>query len=153
MLIVFMLLALLAGVALSTQTAINAQLAKGLGNQPLMATFVSFVVGSALLFVICLWKADWQTTWQNAAHISVWKWLGGLLGAGFVFTTVMLAPRLGITPMLFLVMIGQLVCAALIDHHGWIGMPVRPVQIWHIAGLAVMGAGLLLYFYGGKWFS
>ena len=153
MMIVLMALALVAGAALSSQTAINAQLAKSVGGQPLVATFISFVVGSVPLLLICLWKADWQSAFQSVPHIAAWKWTGGILGAGFVFTIVMLAPRLGITPTLFLVMFGQLFAAALIDHYGWLGMSVRPLQLWHMVGLAVMALGLLCFFFGQKFFG
>ena len=67
MMIVLMALALVAGAALSSQTAINAQLAKSVGGQPLVATFISFVVGSVPLLLICLWKADWQSAFPKRA--------------------------------------------------------------------------------------
>lgn len=153
MIIFFMALALLAGAAMSAQTAINARLAEGLGGQPLMATFISFVVGGVLLLCICLWKSDWQAVWQGLPHIAVWKWLGGVLGAGFVFTVVMLAPRLGITPTLFLIMFGQLCAAVMIDHYGWLGMSIRPLHLWQGIGLLVMALGLLCFFYGNRLFG
>ena len=40
--------------------------------------------------------------------------------------------------MLFFIIIGQLITAAVIDYFGLIGMPVRPFQIWQVLGLLVM---------------
>ncbi|MDO4641217.1 MAG: DMT family transporter [Neisseria sp.] len=149
----FVLMALAAGAALASQAAINSQLAKGLLVQPLVAATVSFAVGTVVLLILCLWKADLAGAWQQMPHQSWWKYLGGALGAGFVFTTVLLAPKLGITNMLFFVIIGQLLTAAVIDHFGLIHMPVRPLQIWHLAGLLVMAAGLGLFFFGRRLFG
>ena len=42
------------------------------------------------------------------------------------------APKLGITAMLFFIIVGQLITAATIDHFGLIGMPIREVNIHEI---------------------
>lgn len=147
----FILMALAAGAALASQAAINSQLAKGLLVQPLVAALVSFAVGTLALLLLCLWKADLTGAWQQLPQQPWWKYQGGLLGAGFVFTTVFLAPKLGITQMLFFIIIGQLLTAAVIDHFGLIGMPVRPIQMWQLLGLVVMALGLMLFFFGRRW--
>lgn len=86
-------------------------------------------------------------------QLSFWKLLGGVLGAGFVFTTVFLAPKIGIGNMLFFIIIGQLLTAATIDHFGLLGMNVRPLSPHQILGLIIMACGLGVYFFGGKWFQ
>lgn len=121
--------------------------------QPLVAATVSFATGTLVLLILCFWKADLAGAWQQMPQQAGWKYLGGALGAGFVFTTVLLAPKLGITNMLFFIIIGQLITAAVIDHFGLIGMPVRPFQIWQLLGLLVMAAGLALFFFGRRWFA
>ena len=67
-----------------------------------------------------------------------------------MFTTVLLAPKLGITAMLFFIIIGQLLSAATIDHFGLIGMPVREVNGIKLIGLAIVVLGLVFYFFGDK---
>lgn len=147
------LTALLAGMALASQSAINSQLAKGLLGQPLVASAISFAIGTVVLFVICLWKADLSGAWQHLPEQAWWKWVGGILGAWFVFTIVYLAPKIGMTNMLFFVIVGQLLMAAVIDHFALFGMPIRPLELWHILGLLVMALGLGLFFFGKRWFS
>ena len=149
----YLLMALAAGAALASQAAINSQLAKGLLVQPLVAATVSFATGTLVLLILCFWKADLAGAWHQIPQQAGWKYLGGALGAGFVFTTVLLAPKLGITNMLFFIIIGQLITAAVIDHFGLIGMPVRPFQIWQLLGLLVMAAGLAIFFFGRRWFA
>ncbi|KPN73735.1 DMT family transporter [Neisseria sp. 74A18] len=149
--VIFICMALAAGAALAVQAAINSQLAKGLLVQPLVAATVSFAVGTILLLALCVWKADLSGAWQQMPQQPWWKYLGGLLGAGFVFTTIFLAPKLGITNMLFFVIVGQLLTAAVIDHFGLIGMAARPFHIWHVLGLLMVGLGLAVFFFGRRW--
>ena len=65
-----------------------------------------------------------------------------------VFITVVLAPKLGITAMVFFIMIGQLLTATSIDHFGLIGMPVREITTAKFIGLIIIGCGLTFYFFG-----
>ena len=150
MFFVYLIVALAAGVALATQSAINTQLAKAMSGEAVIATFISFAVGTIILFFIASVKTD---LWGNLSAIPSqprWKLIGGVLGAIVVFTTVLLAPKLGITAMLFFIIIGQLITATTIDHFGLIGMPIREVNITKFIGLIIVGFGLVFYFFGDK---
>ena len=88
MFFVYLIVALAAGVALATQSAINTQLAKAMSGEAVIATFISFAVGTIFLFFIALAKTD---LWGNLSTIPSqpwWKLIGGVLGAVVVFTTV-----------------------------------------------------------------
>ena len=150
MFFVYLIIALAAGVALATQSAINTQLAKAMSGEAVIATFISFAVGTIVLFFIAWVKTD---LWGNLSTVPSqpwWKLIGGILGAVVVFTTVLLAPKLGITAMLFFIIIGQLITATTIDHFGLIGMPIREVNITKFIGLIIVGFGLVFYFFGDK---
>ena len=150
MFFVYLIIALAAGVALATQSAINTQLAKAMSGEAVIATFISFAVGTIVLFFIAWVKTD---LWGNLSAIPSqpwWKLIGGVLGAIVVFTTVLLAPKLGITAMLFFIIVGQLITAATIDHFGLIGMPIRAVNITKFIGLIIVAFGLVFYFFGDK---
>ena len=150
MFFVYLIIALAAGVALATQSAINTQLAKAMSGQAVIATFISFAVGTIVLFFIAWVKTD---LWGNLSAIPSqpwWKLIGGILGAIVVFTTVLLAPKLGITAMLFFIIVGQLITATTIDHFGLIGMPIREVNITKFIGLIIVAFGLVFYFFGDK---
>ena len=150
MFFIYLIIALAAGVALATQSAINTQLAKAMSGEAVIATFISFAVGTIVLFFIAWVKTD---LWGNLSAIPSqpwWKLIGGVLGAIVVFTTVLLAPKLGITAMLFFIIVGQLITAATIDHFGLIGMPIREVNITKFIGLIIVAFGLVFYFFGDK---
>ena len=150
MFFVYLIIALAAGVALASQSAINTQLAKAMSGEAVIATFISFAVGTIVLFFIAWVKTD---LWGNLSTVPSqpwWKLMGGILGAVVVFTTVLLAPKLGITAMLFFIIVGQLITAATIDHFGLIGMPIREVNITKLIGLIIVAFGLVFYFFGDK---
>ena len=150
MFFVYLIVALAAGVALATQSAINTQLAKAMSGEAVIATFISFAVGTIVRFFIAWVKTD---LWGNLSTVPSqpwWKLIGGILGAVVVFTTVLLAPKLGITAMLFFIIVGQLITAATIDHFGLIGMPIREVNITKFIGLIIVAFGLVFYFFGDK---
>ena len=150
MFFVYLIIALAAGVALATQSAINTQLAKAMSGEAVIATFISFAVGTLVLFFIAWVKTD---LWGNLSTVPSqpwWKLIGGILGAVVVFTMVLLAPKLGITAMLFFIIVGQLITAATIDHFGLIGMPIREVNITKFIGLIIVAFGLVFYFFGDK---
>ena len=150
MFFVYLIVSLAAGVALATQSAVNTQLAKAMSGEAVIATFISFAVGTIVLFFIAWVKSD---LWGNLSAIPSqpwWKLIGGILGAVVVFTTVLLAPKLGITAMLFFIIVGQLITATTIDHFGLIGMPIREVNITKFIGLIIVAFGLVFYFFGDK---
>lgn len=147
-------MALAAGAAVAIQAAVNSglsrTLAAGIGAQPLVAATLSFLVGTALLLLLCALRTDSHGAWTHIPQVPWWQWLGGTLGAGFVLSSVFLAPRLGIANMLFFMLLGQLLTATLLDHFGLLGVAVRPTQWRHVLGLALMGAGLAVFFFGHK---
>ena len=153
MLIPFVIIALCAGFALATQAAINSQLSHAMVGQPVVAALISFSTGTIVLLLICWWKADLFEAWQQLPKQPWWKLTGGPLGALVVFTTIFLAPQIGITNMLFFIIVGQLIAAAVIDHFGLIGMPQRPIQIWQVIGFAIIAVGLTIFFFGKKLFG
>ncbi|MBT9382896.1 DMT family transporter [Pseudooceanicola sp. CBS1P-1] len=148
----YLVMALCAGSMLSVQAAVNSRLGAGLGGQPLVAAFVSFAVGTVFLGVVALLKADWQPVASGLGQQGWWRFTGGVLGACFLFTSVFLAPRLGVTNAMFLFIIGQLCAGMLIDGLGLIQMPVRPLHWWKFAGLAIMLGGLVLFTFGDRFF-
>nr|WP_216819579.1 DMT family transporter [Paenalcaligenes hominis] len=75
---------------------------------------------------------------------------GGVIGAGLVFTSIFLAPKLGVANMLFFMVLGQIICGLLIDHFGLLHMPVREISWNKIVGLFIMIAGLSVFVFGKR---
>ena len=136
-------LSLAAGAVLIAQIGVNAALRNALGS-PASAALASFVVGSGGLACFMLLA---RTSWPGRAQLlaaPAWAWVGGLLGAYYVIWTVIAGPRLGAATLLSLVVLGQLSCALLVDHFGWLGFPLHPISVTRIAGAALLFGGVLL---------
>jgi transporter family-2 protein len=141
--ILLVLLALAAGALLPLQAAINAALRTHAGRAE-WAAVVSFAVG--LLGLLAWVTASRQPAPALAAlgRAPWWAWIGGLLGAAYVTLVILLTPRLGVAATLGLAVAGQMGAALAMDHFGWLGLAARPVSAAHLAGAALLVAGVVL---------
>ena len=142
------LLALSAGVVLIVQVGMNSALRDALGS-PMMAALMSFGVGSAALLAFLLLV---RTPWPGRAQLLAvpgWAWLGGVLGAFYVVSTIIAGPRLGAAALLALVVLGQLVTSLLVDHFGWLGFPQHPLTPLRLLGALLLFSGVLLVVHRG----
>ncbi|MEM6762118.1 MAG: DMT family transporter [Pseudomonadota bacterium] len=137
----FVMLGLTAGIAVPLMAALNAQLGTKLAN-PFAAAAVLCVV--AFLTCLCAF-------YVAGGSITMLRWppLSAAYGAGALFTVYIasitfLAPRIGVGNAVFLVLLGQLVSSAAIDHFGLFGAERYPLDWKRMAGLALMTAGILL---------
>jgi transporter family-2 protein len=139
----FVLLAVVAGFCLPTQAGINARLALSCHSSILAAT-ISFAVGTlALIAYALLLRIPWGPL-TTAALWPWWYWSGGVIGAFFVAATVVLAPKLGAAPMVSLVVAGQMMASLVLDHFGWLGYDLHPMNLWRLAGVLLLVAGVVL---------
>ena len=136
-------LGILAAVAIGTLLPLQALINARLGAQtqgPLYASFVSFLVGTCLLGAMLLATRTPLSPGQSIAALPAWIWLGGAIGALFVFAATLLVPRLGAASMICLVVLGQVVASLLLDHFGVLGAQ-RPADAMRVLG--AMAAALV----------
>ena len=139
----FIAIAFLAGGLLPIQGAINARLGQAL-HHPLQASLISFAVGTGFL-ACCLWLSGIGFPPLGTVGKVPWYLLcGGLMGAVFVTTVLVLVPRIGVANMLIGAMAGQLLISMLIDHFGWLGVPVHSLGISRILGGVFLLLGVAL---------
>lgn len=153
MLAFWWIVAFCVGMAMAVQAAVNTQLAGALQGDAMLAALVSFGVGTLALLIAALVKGGFGPIAATVAALPsqpLWKLIGGLLGAGFVFGTVFLAPRIGLLSMVVLIIAGQLLCSMLIDHFGLINMPVREVPPVRLVGALIVAAGAILTIFGER---
>lgn len=141
--LVLYLLAFAAGVVLIVQVGVNTTLRSALG-EPVVAALISFLVGSvALVGFLLLSRTSWPARAQWV-EIPWWAWFGGILGAFYVVSTIVVGPRLGAAALLALIVLGQLVTSLLVDHFGWLGFPQHPVTALRLLGALLLFGGMLL---------
>ena len=131
--------ALVAGALIALQFGVNAALRGFLGvPSPFYATLVSYAVGTAAALACLLAVRPALPAWGRVAAVPWWAWTGGAIGVGYVTASVLLAPKLGATRLIVLVVAGQLLASVAFDHFGLIGYAVRPFNAWRAVGCVLM---------------
>jgi transporter family-2 protein len=141
--LVFLLLAMLAGVLLPVQAGVNAQLRATVGD-PIGAALVSFVVGTAalaLLVLVARLPVPVAAGWARSAW---WHWVGGLLGAAYVAMVIVLAPRLGAAALIAAIVAGQMIASLVLDHYALVGFASHPVTAQRLLGTLLVIGGVAL---------
>jgi bacterial/archaeal transporter family-2 protein len=139
----YLLLAVVAGAMMPTQAAINNKLA-GYVMSPISAAFISFLIGTVGLFVYMLATGTPVGSLSNVKDAPPIAWVGGLLGAFFVTCTIVLAPRIGVAMTFSLVVAGQMLITLVLDHFGFLGLPVKEVSLARIGGVLLIIVGVAI---------
>ena len=139
--LLLLLFAVVAGAFLPAQAGVNARLAQFVGS-PVRASMVSFAVGAVALFLVVLVFS--RSEEHRAAAAPWWAWLGGLFGAFFVTSTVVVPVRIGAAAFFGILVAAQLIASVVFDRFGLIGFPQRDVSPLQLVGVALLVAGALL---------
>ena len=139
---VFPLLALIGGVAISTQASINGGLGRKIGT--IEASFVSFAIGTlALLFITIFFG---KGNLLSIGSVPKWQLTGGLLGAFYVAVMVVAVPKVGVTTTVTSVIVGQILMSAVVDHYGLFGAKQIPFDLRRLFALILLFGSLYLFF-------
>ena len=139
-----LIFALAAGALIALQFGVNAALRGFLGGNAFFATFVSYAVGTLASLGCLLVLRPALPSWNRVAAVPWWAWTGGAIGVGYVTASVLLAPKLGATRLIVIVVAGQLLASVLLDHFGLLGYPVRPFNGWRALGCALLVGAVLV---------
>lgn len=141
--ILFYLLPVFAGVAITIQSGVNSQLRSAI-QHPLMAAFISFVVGTIALAIILIFSRNTVPALTQYSDIAWYKYTGGLLGAFVVTVTLVAVAQIGAGNMFVLIVAGQLITAVLMDHFGVLGLQPNPISVQKFFGICLLIAGAWL---------
>lgn len=97
-----------------------------LGGLIAVAVPLSFMGGGRL--------GDWQA-------VPPYSLLAGVLGVIAVGSTVLMVPRIGVAAAITLIIAGQLLIAATIDHFGLLGVVAKPLALQRVVGLGLVLIG------------
>lgn len=138
----FVILAVVIGCMMPLQAGLNAELTRSL-KHPFMGAFLSLTIGAILMAVFVLMNGGFSQL-KRLPEIPPHLFLGGILGAVFVGSSLFLIPRMGATAMIGAFITGQLLGSVVIDHYGLLGLTPQPIGLTRIAGVILLFAGLLL---------
>lgn len=132
---------LAAGIGVPVLAALNAALGRQIGS-PAVAASVLFVVAFVVAVATALVTNPAATAKLASAPRHLF--LGGVLVAFYVLSITWIAPTMGVGNAVFLVLLGQLISAAAIDHFGLFTAQPSPLTLTRTAGIALMAAGVFV---------
>ncbi len=139
----FLALAVAAGVALPLQAAINARLRVAVGG-PIRASLLSFALGAIVLACVSLVVREPSPGVQAVVRGPAWMWLGGALGACYVFATIVLVPKLGPAVTFAFVVAGQMAASLAVDQFGAFDLPRHPISLARVFGAVLLVCAVAL---------
>lgn len=140
--IFYALLMLVAGVGIPVMAALNGSLGVKLGS-PALATTIAFTVGGLASLTYLLLSGGMPKA-SAMPPISISLYLGGLFVAFYILSITWVGPKFGIGNAISLVLLGQLISMAVIDHFGLLGAPLNSISIQRAGGLIFMAVGVYL---------
>lgn len=138
----YILIAASVGVAVGLQAVINSNLNK-VADLTLTTLVVNIV---ALLVVLPVYLIFSRQSLSVLKEADTYSLVGGVLGVFIVMGSTFLIPRLGVTIASSIIIVSQLAFAMLVDHFGLLGIRAAPIGISKLAGLALMIAGIYMFF-------
>jgi transporter family-2 protein len=130
------------GAAIAVQAAANGRLGKNLAD-PGWAAALSLCGSFAAMLLILLAVRPTPPAWGAFKATEWWNWIGGPLGVVVVGSGAILAPRLGATLFIALVVAGQLVCSLALDHFALVGLPEARLTVGRLVGVLLVVAGVV----------
>ncbi|MGI6732858.1 MAG: DMT family transporter [Anaerovoracaceae bacterium] len=138
-----LIMSVVAGAAMSLQGVINTRLSERIG---LYESNV-FVQATALaLGLIVMWIFG-KGSFSELTQVNKIYWTGGILGTVIIVTVMLAIGNLSPTHAIAVILISQLLVAAIIDAFGWLGAEKVPFTWNKWIGLALMIAGVITF----KW--
>jgi bacterial/archaeal transporter family-2 protein len=142
--VLYATIAVAMGSFLALQAGINGRLRVRAGD-PVYAALISSAISAFLLLLYAVLVVR-QPLPEPSRLTSApwWLWTGGLMGAAYLVTALVLVTRLGGAVWFALVVVGQLLASLVMDHYGLLGLPRHEVNPWRVLGVAFLVLGVVL---------
>ena len=135
------LFSIIAGAVMSIQGVMNTRLQEGVGLWEANA----YVQGTAFLLSLAVMWLFGSGNLKGIAEMPKWTLLGGALGLVITVTVMLSIKGLNPTMAVSVILIAQLVTAALIEAFGWLGQEKTALGIRQLMGLGLMLGGIALF--------
>src|SRR5512139_1467940 len=130
--LLIVLVGLIGGLAVGMQGPLASILTQRMG--PLESIFIVHVGGAIISLVPLLIIGGGKIgQWRTAPWYALGAGVFGLIVISAVSYTI---PRIGVAAAIVTIVAGQILLSALLDHFGWLGATVRPLDAPRLLGLA-----------------
>ncbi|SJZ58004.1 DMT family transporter [Selenihalanaerobacter shriftii] len=142
--IIFLVIALIAGVSMAIQGSLNSVLGKiaGLWEATFVVHIIATILVAIIIFILNLDKGDFT----NLVNAPWYTYLGGALNVIILYGVVISIPQLGVANATTAIIVGQVTTAVIIDHFGFWGLDSVAFHWIKLVGVGLLafGARLLL---------
>lgn len=132
---------IIAGAVMSIQGVMNTRLQEGIGLWEANA----YVQGTAFLLSLAVMWLFGSGQLKAIAEMPKWTLLGGALGLVITVTVMLSIKGLKPTMAVSIILIAQLVTAALIEALGWLGQEKTALGVSQLIGLGLMLGGVVVF--------
>ncbi|OIQ20641.1 MAG: hypothetical protein BM556_01510 [Bacteriovorax sp. MedPE-SWde] len=135
------------GLMVPLQAIINAKLSSQIGG-PTQAALISFGGGFLIFTIVAIFNYNNLPSITKLSSVQPYLLMGGVVGSIFILSAIIIVPKLGSTGWTALIVTGQLIASLILDHYGWLGLPVKSLNIFRIIGsiFLLIGSTLIVRF-------
>lgn len=135
------LASIISGAAMSLQGVFNTQLSDKIG----LYESSTFVQGTAFVFSLIAMLIFGKGNFSALREVNLLYMTGGLLGVIITITVMLGISKLNPTAAISVILVSQLVCAALIDAFGLFGSEKISFNFRNYLGIALMISGIIVF--------
>lgn len=144
--IIFMLLAIISGMALSSQAAINGKLGAKIGV--IRSSLLTFGVGTVVtLLLIFFFEPSYEA---SLLTVPKWQLTGALFGIVYMVVMVATVPKVGVAIATVATVFGQMMMSLVIDTQGWLGNAPIELNYWRLASMFCIAGALICIYLSNK---
>ncbi len=140
--LMWVIMAFISGAFLPIQAGLNTKLGKA-GESPVHASTISFVVGTVALLLYILFTQQ-SVSWEGIKSAPGYVWIGGVLGAFYVTVIILAFPQLGPGLTFGLVVAGQLIISALLEHFNVLVAQQQSISLMRVLGIVLVVVGVVI---------
>jgi transporter family-2 protein len=135
------LIMVMAGIGIPVMAALNGALGSRLGNPAQAATLLFAFALVLSVFVLVIQP---KPVTFKLGTVPPQYFLGGLFVAFYVLAVTFIGPKIGVGNAIVLVLLGQTLASAIIDHYGWFGAPITHLSSERVIGFLLVVGGVLM---------
>ena len=141
---IYLLFALLMGFCTPLQTAANSRMRQLVSSAPL-STLISFAVSTIVLIIVALITSSPLIPSQQAFHDAPWwSWFIGVIPLITITIAIHLFKEIGQLQAMVIPIFSQLLFSLCIDHFGWFGAKVMPMNWQRMIGALLLIVGVTM---------
>ncbi len=137
--VLIILIGLAGGIAIGLQSPMASMITQRLGI--FESVFIVHLGGAVIALIPMLIYGTKLSQWRSLPSYTLGA---GFFGLGVIAAISFMIPRVGVAPALIILLAGQLLVGAILDHFGWLGLAQRPLDITRVIGLIVVLVGVWL---------